>query len=155
MNSRIAAVLGVSLLLATWDGLQAQSAQRNEATLRAVDDRERIAALKRDVPALERLWAAELTVNAPTNKVLAGRDAVMALVHGGVINFSRFDRTIEFIRIDGDLGIIMGRETIRPVGNAPGAGRTLQRRFTNIWKREGDTWRLYIRHANLLPGAPT
>ena len=152
MSPRIALLLALSLFLAP--PVQAQSAQSDEATLRAVDEQERMAALKRDVPALERLWAEDFTVNAPNNKVLAGRDAVMALVHGGVINFSRFDRAIEFIRVDGDLGIIMGLETIRPVGNAPGAGRTLQRRFTNIWKKRGDTWRLYLRHANLVPEAP-
>jgi ketosteroid isomerase-like protein len=75
----------------------------------------------------------------------------MALVHRGVINFSSFERAIEFIRVDGDLGIIMGVETIRPVGDAPMAGQTVRRRFTNIWRKEAGTWRLFVRHANVIP----
>jgi hypothetical protein len=26
----------------------------------------------------------------------------------------------------------------------------LDRRFTNIWRREGDRWRLWVRHANVI-----
>ena len=28
---------------------------------------------------------------------------------------------------------------------------TVHRRFTNVWKKEGDTWRLWARHANIIP----
>jgi ketosteroid isomerase-like protein len=71
-------------------------------------------------------------------------------VHRGIINFSSFERTIEFIRVDGDLAILMGAETLRPIGDAPMAGQTVRRRFPNIWKKEGGTWRLFARHANVV-----
>jgi hypothetical protein len=45
----------------------------------------------------------------------------------------------------------MGAETVRPIGKAPLAGQTVKRRFTNIWSREGGTWRLIARHANVIP----
>jgi hypothetical protein len=50
---------------------------------------------------------------------------------------------------------IMGRETVDPRSDTPGAGlvagRTIKRRFTNIWKNEDGTWRLFARHANVIP----
>ena len=129
---------------------------RDEERVRALDDQERIAALKRDVPTLERLWSEQLTVNAPNNQVVVGRRAVLdTFVHAGVIDFSRFDREIEFIRADSDFVFIMGLETVTPISDAPSAGlvagQTIERRFTNIWKKEGSTWRLFARHANVIP----
>jgi hypothetical protein len=77
------------------------------------------------------------------------------VVRAGVINYSSFERKIEFIRVDGDFATIMGLETVRPMSDVPAsglkAGQLIQRRFTSIWKREGETWRLFIRHANVIP----
>jgi len=124
--------------------------------VRALDDQERLAALNRDVPALERLWSDQLTVNAPNNQVVVGRRAVLeTFVRTGIINFSRFERHIEFIRADGPLVTIMGLEIVQPLSDASSAGlvagQTIQRRFTNIWKDEEGTWRLFLRHANVIP----
>ena len=127
----------------------------NEELVRSLDDQERAAALKRDVPALERLWSDQFVVNAPNNQVVVGRQQNLdTFVRGGIINFSSFERTIEFMRVDGDFGVIMGLETVVPRTDAPTAGlvagQVIRRRFTNIWKKEGDTWRLYWRHANVM-----
>jgi hypothetical protein len=74
---------------------------------RSLDDQARIAALERDVPALERLWSDQLVVNAPNNQVVIGKRAVIDdFVRTGIINFSSFERQIEFIRIDGDLAAV-------------------------------------------------
>jgi ketosteroid isomerase-like protein len=45
----------------------------------------------------------------------------------------------------------MGAETVRPIGEAPLAGQTVERRLTNIWKKEAGTWRMIARHANVSP----
>jgi ketosteroid isomerase-like protein len=127
-----------------------------ESLIRSFDDRERIAALNRDVDALRELWSESFTVNAPNNRVVVGREAnLQAFVRSGIINFATFDRSTEFIRIDGLFAIVMGMETVIPKSDAPSAGlvagQRVQRRFTNIWRKEGDTWRLYWRHANVIP----
>jgi hypothetical protein len=40
----------------------------------------------------------------------------------------------------------MGLETVIPISDAPSAGlvagQMVKRRFTNIWKKEADTWRV-------------
>lgn len=116
----------------------AQERKTNEDVVRELDDAERIAAGTRDVPALERLWSEHLTVNAQNNKVVVGRKAVLdAFVHSGIINFATFERQVELVRADGDLVIIMGMDTVQPL--------------SDVWKKEGAAWRLFARHANVIP----
>ena len=148
----------VAFLLATSliADVDAQTRSPEEQAVLALDDQERIAAVKGDVPALERLWSDQFVVNAPNNQVVVGKRAVLdTFVGAGVINFSSFERHIEFVRHDGDFVFIMGLETVRPLTDAPAAGlvagQAIQRRFTNLWKREGNTWRLFARHANVIP----
>jgi ketosteroid isomerase-like protein len=144
------------LTLSLWTVAMAQDRRADESLVRSLDDEERVAALQRDVAALERLWSEDFIVNAPNNQVVVGRRAVLdTFVRAGVINFSKFERRIELIRADGAFVIIMGLETVEPLSDAPGAGlvagRTINRRFTNIWKNEAGTWRLFARHANVIP----
>ena len=127
----------------------------DEQALRALDDHERIAALNRDVGALQALWSEHFTVNAPNNQVVVGRQRNLdTFVRSGIIDFSSFERVVEFARVEGDFGVVMGLETVVPRADAPSAGlvagQVIRRRFTNIWKREGDTWRLHWRHANVI-----
>ena len=57
---------------------------------------------------------------------------------------------IEFIRIDRNIAIVMGAETVQPIGDAPLAGKTVQRRFTNIWKKDAKAC-CAIRQTHLVP----
>lgn len=141
--------------LAVQAPVHAQSRAADSAAVRALDDQARVAVLNRDVAALERLWSEELVVNAPNNQVVRGKRAVLDdFLRAGIINFSSFEREIEFMRVDGDFVTIMGLETLRARTDSPAnglrAGQTTRRRATNIWRREGGTWRLYIRHANVI-----
>jgi ketosteroid isomerase-like protein len=130
----------------------------SEHELVSLDDLERVAALQRDVAALERLWSDRFTVNAPNSQVVVGKRAVLdTFVNSGVIDFSSFERDIEFSCIEGDFVIIMGLETLVPNNDAPRAGlvagKAVQRRFTNIWRKEATDWRLFARHANVIKTA--
>lgn len=136
---------------------QLQTDASAESVVSALDDQERLAALNRDVPELKRLWSEDFTVNAPNNRVVVGRQGNLdAFVRSGIINFTTFDRSIEFIRVDDPFAVIMGLETVVPKEDAPSvglvAGQQVHRRFTNIWHKEGSTWRLYWRHANVIRG---
>ena len=134
-------------------------AAAQESTIRSLEEQERTAVLKEDVPALERIWSEQLIVNNPQNEISADRSAVLDRVKRGLIRYSQFDRRIEAIRFDNDLAIVMGSETIvrkadpaAPSAGAPGAPPAVQRRFTNVWRRSGATWRMIARHANVVPG---
>ena len=154
---RIATALFLLLSSLLWTVAMAQDHNSDEELVRSLDDQERIAALNRDGAALERLWSEQFILNAPNNQVVVGKRAVLdTFVRAGIINFSTFERQIEFVRADGAFVIIMGLETVQPVSDAPSAGlvagQAIKRRFTNVWKNEAGTWRLFVRHANVIPG---
>ena len=154
---RITSALLLLLSLPIWTVAMGQDRNSDEELVRSLDDQERVAALKRDVSTLERLWSEQFTVNAPNNQVVVGKRAVLdTFVRAGVINFSTFDRQIEFVRADGGFVIIMGLETVQPISDAPSAGlvagQAIKRRYANVWKNEAGTWRLFVRHANVIPG---
>lgn len=144
------ALLVLPLLMILDAGARVQRQTSAEAKVRSLDDAERIAALKRDTTALELLWSDQFVVNGPNNKVVADKRALL----NALVPRSSYERQIEFVRVDGDFAFIMGLETLVPVTDAPSvglvAGQPTRRRFTNVWKREANTWRLYVRHANVI-----
>jgi len=123
----------------------------DEATVRLLEERERVGVLDRDTAALAQLWSKRLLVNAPSNQISSDRGVVLYLMRQGLIHYASFERRIERLRIDGDIAIVMRGETVQPIGNAPRAGQTVQRRFTHLWKKEAGTWRPVARHANIIP----
>ena len=130
-----------------------QSAIRKDALeqeIRKLDLAEADAILRRDVAVLNQLLAEDFTVNNPRNEISKGRKEVVALVRTGIINYSSFVREAETVLFHGDTVIVMGLETIKPIGNAPGAGQTLRRRYTNIWMKRKGQWQLTARHANVI-----
>jgi ketosteroid isomerase-like protein len=124
------------------------SASSEEAVIRSLEERVTSGVLKRDTLALRDLWSEHFVVNAPANRVVPNRSAVFDLIQKGMIHYSSFEPTIEYIRVDRDLAIVMGTEIVQPTGKAPFAGQTVKRRFTHIWQKN-DGWRLVARHANV------
>ncbi len=135
-------------------GVQSSAPRAQEATILVREEQNRVAALNRDYDALEDIWSEQLMVNNPGNQVAPNRDAVFAIFRSGVAHYSSYETNIESVRIDGDIAIVMGGETVMPIGNAPRAGQTVRRRFTNIWRNEAGTWRLWARHANVIAPLP-
>jgi hypothetical protein len=130
-----------------------QSTKPNEALeqeIRRFDVAEAEGLLHKDVAALEKLWAADFTVNNPRNGITHGRKEVVALIRNGIIDYSSFVREVETMLFHGDTVISMGLETIKPVGKAPFAGQTVRRRFTHFWMKRDGKWLLTARHANII-----
>jgi len=131
----------------------AQSAKQNDALeqeIRKLDSAEADAVLRSDLTALDKIWAEDFTVNSPRNEIAKGRAEVVKLVRAGIIKYSSFVREIETIMFHGNTVIVMGLETVKPIGNAPLAGQTVRRRFTNIWMKKKGKWLLTARHANVI-----
>jgi ketosteroid isomerase-like protein len=108
------------------------------------------AVLSQDIDIINRLLSEDIMVNNPWNFVSTGKSGVLEGVKSGVIHYSSFEVDIESMMILGDIVITMGRETVLPVGKAPGAGKIINRRYTHIWKLDSGEWRLYARHANII-----
>lgn len=122
-----------------------------EEVIRHLEEDERKAVLASDTAKLEELWSPVMIVNNPQSTITPDRQAILNLVRGGFIKYSRFERTIEAIRFHGDLAIVMGAETVEPIGNNPKAGQKVKRRFTNVWLQAEGRWQVIARHANVIP----
>jgi len=101
--------------------------------------------LARDLERRGRMFADELIVNSPLNRVTDKRQ-VLDLLGRGVIGHSSYVEHVEAIRRQGDLVTVMGSDVItdRP------EEKPVRRRFTNVWRARGGRWELIIRHATVV-----
>jgi ketosteroid isomerase-like protein len=101
-----------------------------------------------DAEALDSLMDDDITVNHPTNRIVKEKKELLGLIKQGVIRYTSFERFPETFLFFKDMVVVMGNETVVPAKGAPNAGNTLQRRYTNIWMKRDEKWRLTVRHAN-------
>ena len=105
------------------------------------------AILTQDTATLKKLWAEDFMVNAPINKVVIGGQ--VKLVAAGVIKYSSFVLENEQTMVKGDLVITMGKETVVTLGsNYPVAGKTVHRRYTQVWQKQNGNWICIARQAS-------
>ena len=120
------------------------------------DARQRDAVASIDLKAIAAISHANLRVNAPNNRILT-RDDLVRMVGSGEIRNEVFERVPETVVVTGNVGVVMGHETVFPGADSEQArmyGRkTLDRRYTNVFLREGKVWRHLARHANVIGGA--
>lgn len=106
------------------------------------------AIFKGDVVALDSLMDDNVTVNHPTNRIVKEKKELLELIRQGVIRYTSFERFPEKFLFFDNMVIVMGSEIVVPAMGAPGAKKTLHRRYTNLWMKQDQQWRLTVRHAN-------
>jgi ketosteroid isomerase-like protein len=116
-----------------------------EQEIRKLDQAHADAILRGDLPALDKLWAEDFRVNNPFNEIdQANR------IRTGAVTYSSFVREPESVLVYGKTVIVMGREITVQKGSSPQAGKTINRRYTNIWMKRQGKWRLVARHASVI-----
>ena len=93
----------------------------------------------------------------PSNTVRRYDDLAAVLISGR-LRYDSIDDDIVFTeQLDDDLVVVMGRETTRqsavPVEGAleqTALDNALVRQYTNVFRREGDTWRLLIKQSSIV-----
>ena len=119
------------------------------AEITKLDNLEREAVIKADTVALLRLWSPDILINNPQNRI-STRAQVLGRIRQGLLDYTSFDRTIEKLSILGDIVVVMGQEVLQPVHKADYVGKTVTRRFTNVWMQQAGTWRLVARQATIV-----
>lgn len=124
-----------------------------EASLRAADAEQMRIIVEGDAKAQSRFMHPNYILNGPSNRVLR-KPALVRMLGEGKMASDRFERIIEGTAITGNIGIVMGRETVRPragsnLGEKFGT-RNLARRFTNVFIFEDGTWRFLARQASVV-----
>ena len=133
---------------------QPVSPESSEAVLTKLDQRQKEMVAKADVDGLAALSSESLRINAPTGRVLT-RAQFLAMMRDGRIGAENFERAIESVAVSGNVGVVMGSEVFTPTSRSE-LGRIygavpLKRRYTNVYVREGGSWRWFARHANVVP----
>ena len=130
-----------------------QSSKQNEKLeqeIRRLDLAHADAILRRDVEALKNLIAEDAVTNHPTNKIVQEREGIFELIRTGVINYSSFVREPETFLFYKDMVVVMGNETLTLASSGNEAGKTIRRRYTNVWMKKKGKWLLTIRHAHIV-----
>lgn len=136
-------------LIAFRIGAYAQTDPR-EAELRRMENIEREATMRGDSAALfGKIWSNEMVVNTPANRVGTVEGSKMQLRTGNLAYVS-FVRNIEKITFNENIALVMGEEITQPQGQQLHTGKTVTRRFTNIWKFVNNQWFMIGRQATIV-----
>jgi hypothetical protein len=122
----------------------------NEDEIRILENAEAEAILKQDTSSLfNKYWSTNMVVNSPDSRIVsAGLSKTQFLA--GKPDYSSFKRTIEKITFNQNIAISMGQEIIKPKGSNENAGKTLTTRFTNVWMKEKDSWKIVARQETVV-----
>lgn len=124
----------------------------DETSLRSADAMQMRIIVEEDAKAQREFMHPDYILNAPSNRVMRKEQLVSMLAQGQMAS-ERFERTIEAASITGDVGIVMGRETVTPSPNSQlgkqFGNKALARRFTNVFLWENGEWRFLARQATV------
>lgn len=123
--------------------------QNNETEIRKLEKALDSAILKSDTILIAKLFSPQIVVNSPANTIVKF-NGVMGRIRTGQIDYSSFEKVIENISFVENIAIVMGKEILTPKGITANAGKTVTRRFTDIWIKDKKSWRLTARQATII-----
>jgi ketosteroid isomerase-like protein len=121
----------------------------DETLIRKLENEEREAILKSDTAKLAILMSQQIVVQNPENSIV-GFNQILVRIKSGKISYSSFERKIEKVTLVNNIAVVMGEETIIPRSTSQNAGKTVKRRFTNVWTKEANDWKLTVRQATIV-----
>lgn len=143
------APLAISLCLTFTNNIAAGQDER-EAEIRRLENLERESVLKSDSAVLfDKIWSSNMVVNTPAN-VVGTVEGTKEHLRSGNLNYISFERNIEKITFNDNVAIVMGGEIIKPQGHQVNAGKTVTRRFTNVWLYKNKSWSIIARQATII-----
>jgi uncharacterized protein (TIGR02246 family) len=96
--------------------------------------------------------ADDCVVNTPGNRV-AGKAQIAEFFELGQIDYESYHKLIEHLELYGAHVLAMGQETYVPRNGTP-SPPTVSRRFTDLWRKDGDRWVIAIRQATIFHISP-
>ena len=143
MKKLIFSLLALLIFFCTY----AQSGAENK--IRKLDNEQKEAYFRRDTATLLKLFSPHVIINGFSNKFETLQDILSRIrQEGNTIDY--YERIIEKVIFVRNTAIVMGNETIKPGGIAVNAGKTVKRRFTNIWIQNKKSWQLIARQSTII-----
>ena len=146
-------IVFLSLLIPFAISTAAQVEKKNDSVqtlIKSFEQEEVDGLLRNDRTALKKHWASDYVVNNPFGVIV---NASEGPIQAGTLTYSSFERNIERIIVHGNTAIVMGNEKVVPKPPSPDAGKTINRRFTNVWMKRDGKWRLTARQASVVCGS--
>jgi hypothetical protein len=146
-------IRGLIFLSALIVATMVHAQEPSEASLRAADAEQMRIIVESDAKAQQTFMHPNYIVNGPSNRVMR-KEALVRMLGQGQMASDSFERVIEGLAITGNVGIVMGREAVRPaktsaLGEAHG-DKLLARRFTNVFLFEEGKWSFLARQATIV-----
>ncbi|MGF1550007.1 MAG: nuclear transport factor 2 family protein [Sphingomonadaceae bacterium] len=96
------------------------------------------------------VFADDTVVNSPFN-VVATREVAERAYASGALTYEYLRRSIEYAAPRGeDEVVLMGEETYAPPQGHPLGGKTVRRRFTDLWQLRDGQWKIALRQATVI-----
>jgi ketosteroid isomerase-like protein len=127
----------VTMFLLVGASISIFAQNKSEDEIRILEKQEVTAFLTQDYKTLDKLWDKNLIVNSAKNLIEHNAQEVKDLLKAGVIKNAEMERTVEEVSIHENVAISMGSEIVKSM-----QGKVVKRRFTNIWLKTPDGWKL-------------
>lgn len=129
----------------------AAGAQTKDALIRALDRHNADVLVRNDTAALQVYLAPDFLLNTSGNTVSFGAGRIVAAIRSGRLRYTRFEVVTDTVYFPKKrTAISMGSETAVFGSEGPLQGAVQKRRYTNIWVKEGRTWKLKARHSSII-----
>jgi len=141
--------LALTLLSLIFTIVSAGQNKEIEGIIRQLDYKNAAVVAKADTAALMDLLSSKFTINRTTGTVVSGRAKILELMRHGLVSYDSFAVQTEYVLVSSPtLAISMGSEVVVSGGNRDLKGQVVRRRFTHVWIKEKNKWKLLARHAN-------
>lgn len=147
-RSLFTAVLISCLLAGCAATVPAVSTATTEKQIRELEQQQVRAAIARDRPALEQLFAADFRLVNPSGAI-ASKQELLQLLTEGTSPYSSAVYQTDAVSVYHDVVVTIGLETVVPARGTQ-AGQTVKRRVTHVWQQQGGQWRLVLRQATVV-----
>jgi hypothetical protein len=155
LSLAIVALLATKLPLAEQSG-NSEVENPAVAEVLALHSRINTAALNGEAEVLAEYLSSNFVASDPSNSI-RHRDDLIALFSSGQVSYGSFKTNIDYAeQLGEDLVVIMGTESSTQTSVPSDTGldeatvsSTLNRRFTNVYRREDGIWRLLIKQSTI------
>lgn len=105
--------------------------------------------LHQDTAGFRKFYPNDFVVTNPFNQFI-NKNTVIDRVKDNIIKYSSYKRTFDAFQFYGNTAIVIGSEIVVPTqdANRDDAGKTVNRRFTEVWVLRKGSWQKVVRHAS-------
>jgi hypothetical protein len=129
------------------ENLSKNEEEQIRKAIEAMEGEEILFVLEGNVAAADRDWADDLAVNAPNNQIMRKPGILELMRQRTALQYSSAERHREAMIIRRNCVVTMGYEIVVPKGNVSNSGKTINRRYLNVYFFEDGGWRLVGRQA--------